>query len=182
MYSTERPSHPVRLFQSCGIYRGSDVTEHADDIDRDLFDLISALARMMRTRLDQRARGHHLTYAQCVTLKWMRDQPGARQSDIASAHKQEPITISRQVDRLEWFGLIERRHDAKDRRVRRLHVLPKGDRLLALLEDWWDQLDDFVIGDLSTNECENLKGVLLYMKNRLVDPRICGAANEARNS
>jgi MarR family transcriptional regulator for hemolysin len=132
--------------------------------------LINDVARMVRARFDDWARGYHLTSTQCMTLRWLRDLPGACQNDIAFAHKLEPITISRHLDRLELLGHIERRHDVNDRRVRRLHVLPKGNRFLALIENYWDQLDDFLIADLSTKECESLMGVLLHIKNEFVDP------------
>jgi MarR family transcriptional regulator, transcriptional regulator for hemolysin len=152
------------------------MTDHNWDFERDPFFLINDLARMTSARFDDWARDHHLTYAQCMTLRRLRDQPGACQNDIAFAYKLEPITISRQLDRLELFGHIERRHDANDRRVRRLHVLPKGDRLLAIIENYWDQLDDVLIGALSTKECENLMCVLLHIKNKLADRRTSGAA------
>ena len=47
----------------------------------------------------------------------LRDQPGACQNEVARLHQTKPITISRQLDKLELFGLVERRHDVKDRRI-----------------------------------------------------------------
>jgi len=150
------------------------MTDHICDIERDLFDLISAVARMTCARFDYWARSHHLTRAQCITLKRLRDQPGACQNEVACLHEMEPMTISRQLDKLELLGLIERRHDVNDRRLRRLYMLPKGDKLLTLIENYRDQLSDFLIDDLSASECEALAWALLHMKNKIVDATVSG--------
>jgi MarR family transcriptional regulator, transcriptional regulator for hemolysin len=101
----------------------------------------------------------------------LRDQPGVFQKEVANLCEIEPITISRQLDKLELLGLIERRLDVKDRRIRRLHILPDGEKVLALVECYYDQLGDFIIGDISANECEILMGALFHMKaNSLMAP------------
>ena len=154
-------------------------TEHGWKLERDPILLIDDVARLTGIHFDRWARSYHLTRAQCVALKRLRDQPGAIQKELASLREVEPITISRQLDKLELLGLIERRLDVKDRRIRRVHILPDGEKLLALVECYCDQFGNFLIGDLSTTECESLMAAVLHMKSKLV---VDGAPTQWRNT
>ena len=100
--------------------------------------LLHDVARMQRTRFDQWARNYGMTRAQGVILVRLADQPGISQIEMAALCEVEPITIGRLVDRLEARGLIERRPDAHDRRVRRLHLLPAAEAMLAKIEAYKD--------------------------------------------
>ena len=59
---------------------------------------------------------------------------------MAAICEVEPITVGRLVDRLEARGLIERRPDPADRRIRRLHLLPAAEPILAEIEAYKDEL------------------------------------------
>ena len=82
------------------------------------------VARLMRTRFDRWARTYGMTRAQGVILARLARQPGMTQNEMAGLCEVEPITVGRLVDRLEARGLLERRLDPADRRIRRLHLLP----------------------------------------------------------
>src|SRR5580698_6049137 len=93
--------------------------------DRDLLIVLHDVARTMRTRFDQKARAtHSMTRAQWVILSRLERQPGMSQNEMAAICEVEPITVGRLIDRLEARGLVERRNDPSDRRIRRLHLLP----------------------------------------------------------
>ena len=81
------------------------------------------VARLMRTRFDRWARTYGMTRAQGVILARLSRQPGMAQNEMAGLCEVEPITVGRLVDRLEARGLLERRLDPADRRIRRLHLL-----------------------------------------------------------
>src|SRR5580704_7519129 len=102
--------------------------------DRDILILLHDVARMMRTRFDQWARTYGLTRAQGVILARLARQPGLSQNEMAALCEVEPITIGRLVDRLETRGLLERRADPGDRRIRRLHLLPASEPILAEMQ------------------------------------------------
>src|SRR6516164_3626607 len=99
-------------------------------LEKDILFLLYDVARSMRTRADQRARRHGMTRAQWVILSWLERQSGISQSDLAGLVEVEPITVCRLVDRLEARGLVERRPDAKDRRINRLHLTSKAKPVL----------------------------------------------------
>src|SRR6201996_6115571 len=94
------------------------------------------VARIMRTRFDQWARTYGLTRAQGVILARLARQPGLSQNEMAALCEVEPITVGRLVDRLEARGLLERRSDPGDRRIRRLHLLPASEPILAAIQDY----------------------------------------------
>src|ERR1700744_5031496 len=108
--------------------------------DRDLLVVLHDVARLMRTRFDQRARARGMTRAQWVILARLDRQPGLSQNEMAAICEVEPITIGRLIDRLEARGLVERRADPYDRRIRRLHLLPAAEHIAAHIDYYRQQL------------------------------------------
>jgi DNA-binding MarR family transcriptional regulator len=111
-----------------------------DSLDRDLVVLLYDVARIMRTKFDQRARAREMTRAQWHILARVERQPGLSQSELAAICEVEPITVARLVDRLEKRGLIERRADPDDRRVWRLHNLPTARPVLEEINAYRQEL------------------------------------------
>ncbi len=135
---------------------------------RDPIFLLHDVARIMRTRFDQWARAYGMTRAQGLILVRLERQPGISQNEMASICEVEPITVGRLVDRLETRGLIERRADPSDRRVRRLHLLPAAKSVLADIHAYKTELTDLVTDGLDPKSVEILVDVLLHMKNKLI--------------
>jgi DNA-binding MarR family transcriptional regulator len=135
--------------------------------DRDMLILLHDVARMQRTRFDQWARNYGMTRAQGIILTRLERQPGLSQNEMAALCEVEPITVGRLVDRLEARGLIERRADPSDRRIRRLHLLPAAAPVLAAIEDYKTALLDYVTDGLDADAQETVIDALLHMKTRL---------------
>jgi len=90
----------------------------------DLLFLLHDVARLLRYEADRRAGAHAMTRAQWIILFWLERQPEV-----------EPITVARLIDRLEARAMVERRADARDRRIWRLHLLPASAPVLEELHD-----------------------------------------------
>src|SRR4051812_21253513 len=101
--------------------------------------LISDLARMLKTHVDQKARSYGMTRAQWQVLSRLERSEGLKQAELAELLDLQPITLTRLVDRLCDNGLIERRPDPNDRRAKRLFLTeearPLMDRLAVLGEE-----------------------------------------------
>ncbi len=138
-----------------------------EQIDRDILILLHDVARMQRTRFDQWARTYGLTRAQGIILTRLDRQPGLSQNEMAALCEVEPITVGRLVDRLEARGLIERRPDPSDRRIRRLHLLPAAEPVLAAIQDYKTALQDYLTEGLDEEIQRNLIKALLHMKNKM---------------
>lgn len=138
------------------------------DLHREPIFILHDVARMMRTRFDKWARGYGLTRAQAAILFRLSRQPGMSQNEMAALLEVEPITVGRLVDRLEARGLVERRADpAGDRRVRRLHLLPAAEPLLAKIEIYTDEITEILLGEIDPKARQTMIDVLQHMKNRL---------------
>jgi DNA-binding MarR family transcriptional regulator len=140
--------------------------------EADVLLLVYELGRLIRTRSDQRARGHGMTRAQWVILSRLERQPGMTQNELAAIVEVEPITIARLVDRLEARGFVERRADPSDRRLRRLHLLPASDAVLKEIHLYKADMKALMSVGISAERIEPLVRDLQQMKaNLLAEPR-----------
>jgi MarR family transcriptional regulator, transcriptional regulator for hemolysin len=142
-----------------------------ESLDREILYLLNDVARLIKTRADQRARTHGMTRAQWVILSRLERQPGQTQNELAAIVEVEPITIARLVDRLEQAGYVERRADPKDRRVWRLHLTPASEPILRELKKHKAELRDEVTQGVDRAELDQLIDGLLKLKANLTDGR-----------
>jgi len=133
--------------------------------------LVHDVARLMRTRFDQRARTQGMTRAQWLILAWLERQPGLSQNEMAQILEVEPISVGRLIDRLERRGLVERRGDPADRRIRRLHLLPAARPILQEISRQREALSAEIRDGIEEGACLQLVEVLLHMKNNLLAER-----------
>ena len=75
------------------------------------------------------------------------------------------------VDSLEESGLVERRPDPADRRVRALHLTPKGRRVLKRAGDIAAGYESQLCADLDPSEREQLIDLLERLQPALVELR-----------
>jgi DNA-binding MarR family transcriptional regulator len=135
--------------------------------ERDVLVVIHDVARLMRTRFDQAARTFGMTRAQWMILARLNRQPGISQNELATICEVEPITVGRLVDRLEARGMVERRADPHDRRIRRLHLLPAAQPILTEITRYKATLDAEITEGLDDTMREYLVDALLHMKSKL---------------
>jgi MarR family transcriptional regulator, transcriptional regulator for hemolysin len=135
--------------------------------DRDLLIVLNDVARLMRTRVDQSARAYGMTRAQWIILARLDRQPGMSQNELATICEVEPITVARLVDRLEARGMVERRADPSDRRVRRLHLLPAAAPILAEITRYRAALDAEISEGLDVSTLSTVVNALLQIKSKL---------------
>ena len=138
-----------------------------NNFDRDLLILLHDVARLLRTRFDQRARAYGMTRAQWIILARLDRQPGMSQNELATICEVEPITVARLVDRLEARGMVERRADPSDRRVRRLHLLPAAAPILTEITSYRAGVEAEVTEGLNGAAREALIDTLLHIKTKL---------------
>jgi MarR family transcriptional regulator for hemolysin len=136
-------------------------------LERDLLIVLHDVARLLRTRFDQRARGRGMTRAQWVILARLSRQPGLSQNELAGICEVEPITVGRLVDRLEARGFVERRADPIDRRINRLHLLPAAQPILEEIASYKDVLHEELLDGLDESARAALLDALLHIKNKL---------------
>ncbi|HEY6578292.1 MAG TPA: MarR family transcriptional regulator [Rhizomicrobium sp.] len=129
--------------------------------------LLNDVARLLRTRFDQRARARGMTRAQWVILARVHAKPGLSQNELASLLEVEPISVGRLVDRLEARGLVERRSDPTDRRIRRLHLLTSAEPVLEEITKAREVLGVELLDGVAAGTRTQVVDALLRMKNNL---------------
>ena len=143
--------------------------------DRDLLIILHDVARTLRTRFDQKARQTHaMTRAQWVILSRLDRQPGMSQNEMAAICEVEPITVARLIDRLEARGLVERRADPSDRRIRRLHLLPAAKPILETINEARESMNTRITAGLDEKTRNTLIDALLVLKENLANEALTG--------
>lgn len=135
--------------------------------DRDLLILLHDVARLLRTRFDQRARARGMTRAQWVILARVHATPGLSQNELAALLEVEPISVGRLIDRLEARALVERRSDPADRRIWRLHLLPAAEPVLEEISKAREILGAELLQGVDPETRTQMVDALLRMKNNL---------------
>jgi len=139
--------------------------------ERTLGFVLHDVARSLRKRLEQRARETQLglTRAQWSVLAHLARQEGINQAALAQILEIEPITLVRQLDRLQAAGLVERRPDPSDRRARVLFLTPAARPLLDRIWALATVVREEAMAGLSEPERERLIELLLKIKSNLAE-------------
>jgi MarR family transcriptional regulator, transcriptional regulator for hemolysin len=139
----------------------------SDEDERHIGFLISDIARLMRTAFDRRVRRLGLTRSQWLVINRVNRRPGATQSELAEMLEVEKATAARMVDRMERKGWVERRPDAADRRVNRLHLTAEAELLQVQLAQIADRTVDDALALLSARERDQFTEWMRRVKRQL---------------
>jgi MarR family transcriptional regulator for hemolysin len=98
--------------------------------------LVSDISRLLREQFNNAAASLGLTLAQARVLVQLARNEGINQTALAAILEVQPITLLRQIDKLEKAGLVERRPDPNDRRAQQLYLTaiaqPHLERIFAV--------------------------------------------------
>jgi len=144
--------------------------QQSQTLDRDLLIVLNDVARTMRTRFDQMARSTYaMTRAQWIILARLDRQPGMSQNEMATICEVEPITVARLVDRLESRGMVERRADPNDRRIKRLYLLPAAKPIVEIITKAREDMNARLIAMLDQKTYDGLVDALLCIKENMAN-------------
>jgi DNA-binding MarR family transcriptional regulator len=105
-----------------------------DDLTLEVVDLIGSVVARYHEEFDEAAAGHALTGAQAKLLTLLSLDPLPMRK-LAHKLKCEPSNVTGIVDRLEARGLVERRPDPADRRVKVAAATDEGRRVARSLRE-----------------------------------------------
>jgi MarR family transcriptional regulator for hemolysin len=135
--------------------------------NREFAFILNDVARLLRTYADQKARKIGMTRAQWAVLVRLDRTQGLKQCELADILDVQPITLTRQLDRLCHNGLIERRADPTDRRVKRLYLTPAAKPLLDRLGDLGEELLGTALAKLDAAAVNQMLKHLSLVKENL---------------
>jgi MarR family transcriptional regulator for hemolysin len=137
------------------------------DLKRQLVAQLSESSRLLRNYIDHRAKSRGTTRAQWIVLFRLRQQEGLSQVDLADVLELQPISLVRLLDRLVEHGLLERRHDPKDRRANRLFLTASGKQLVDDLDSLADDIATDVTRSLPDDAIKASLSTLREIKDRI---------------
>jgi DNA-binding MarR family transcriptional regulator len=137
------------------------------DLKRQLIAQLVESSRLLRNYIDHRAKVRGSTRAQWIVLFRLRQQEGLSQVDLADVLELQPISLVRLLDRLVEHGLVERRHDPKDRRANRLFLTASGRRLVDDLDSLRDEIATDVLQNQSDEAIAASLATLRDIKERI---------------
>jgi MarR family transcriptional regulator, transcriptional regulator for hemolysin len=126
------------------------------DLDRSFGFLVNDVARLFGRRFSHNGSRLGLTREQCRTLGYLARNEGINQAGLADLLEIRPMTLVRQIDRMEDAGWIERRPDPADRRARRLSLTAKARPILGRIWDVANDTRDEALVRLSPAESKQL--------------------------
>ena len=130
-------------------------------LDRSFGYLVHDVARLFARRFNQRALLFlGLTGSQCRVLGYVARHEGINQAGLADLLEIKPMTLVRQLDRIEEDGWIERRPDPGDRRARRLVLTEKARSILARVLDLSSAVRREAFADMTEEEGRHLMDLL----------------------
>ena len=137
------------------------------DLKKQLIMQLVESSRLLRNYIDHRAKGRGTTRAQWIVLFRLREQEGLSQVDLAEVLELQPISLVRLLDRLVEHGLVERRHDPRDRRANRLFLTASGRQLANDLDSLRDSIATDVLQDIPVAAIETSLETLRDIKDRI---------------
>jgi DNA-binding MarR family transcriptional regulator len=137
------------------------------DLKRQLIAQLVESSRLLRNYIDHRAKGRGTTRAQWIVLFRLRQQEGLSQVDLAEVLELQPISLVRLLDRLVEHGLLERRHDPRDRRANRLFLTQPGRQLVDDLDSLRDAIASDVLRDIPSDAIKTSFDTLVELKERI---------------
>ncbi|MEV0317736.1 MarR family winged helix-turn-helix transcriptional regulator [Streptomyces sp. NPDC050658] len=140
-------------------------TPRIDPLTLEVVELIGAVVARYHEEYEEAAGKHALTGAQARVLGLLSLDPMPMRR-IAQKLKCEPSNITGIVDRLEARGLVERRPDPADRRVKLAAPTEEGRKVARSLRDSLDFARE-PLAELSHDERVALRGMLRRMVGEL---------------
>ncbi|WP_128381065.1 MarR family winged helix-turn-helix transcriptional regulator [Streptomyces cavernae] len=132
-----------------------------DPVSREVVELIGSVVARYHEEYDEAAAEHSLTGAQARLLSLLSLEPLPMRR-IAQELKCEPSNVTGIVDRLESRGLVERRPDPADRRVKLAAATEEGRMVARRLRDSLHFARE-PLGSLSPEERVSLRDLLQRM-------------------
>jgi MarR family transcriptional regulator, transcriptional regulator for hemolysin len=144
--------------------------------------LLHDVARLMRKRFEQHARGLGLTRSQWQALAYLSRNENISQIGLADLLDVEPITLSRIIDRLVDTGFVDRVPHVSDRRVWCLHLTEAGRNKLEQVYAPGDKTRSETLAGISETDRARLIKTLSAMRANLSSACEAPATNKKKVS
>jgi MarR family transcriptional regulator for hemolysin len=136
--------------------------------DQRLGFLMHDVSRLRRIVFDDFMRPLGVTRSQWWVLAFLSRHDGMIQSDLADVLDLGKAALGGLIDRLEGSKFIERRLDATDRRVKRIHLTPGGVQIVKKMRQLSHEMSERILAGMNDDERNQLSKMLTVVKENLV--------------
>lgn len=133
-------------------------------------ELVRWIGWAQRKAAEDWVRERDLSHEQAFVLGFLAQNPGAIQRDIAAVSRTSAASVTSLLKGLEQRGLVERRPDPDNARVKRVETTPAGARLIAGFQDAMAAADETILAPLDEDERATLRGLLTKIAADLPRP------------
>lgn len=130
--------------------------------------VIYSASKMMQKAFDLELRNKTgINLVQSKVIFALNMQSGPTQRELADKIGVESPTLVPIIDKMEQDGYVKRKHDPKDRRIKRIYATAKADSLWDSMMECAAQIRKTAIQDLSEREIKSALGVVKKMTENL---------------
>lgn len=131
--------------------------------------LVHDVSRLRQILFDQAMKPHGVTRAQWWTLAQLSRAggKGMAQAELARHLGLGKVAVGSMIDRLEDGGLVERRMDAGDRRINRIHVTPRGHAIVNRMVAVGRRLNKVILEGMPAADLAVADQVLTHLRRNL---------------
>ena len=136
--------------------------------DQRLGFIMHDVSRLRRVVFDDFMKPFGATRSQWWVLAYLSRHDGMIQSDLADMLDLGKAALGGLIDRLETSGLVERRADASDRRVKRIYLSSKGAQLVKVMHKRSHEMSERILLGLDETQRHMLSDMLALVKKNLL--------------
>lgn len=141
--------------------------EDQDDLRHGFGFLMHDTTRLMNRYYDRRVRTFGITRTQWTLLTYLFRYEGVSQTKLAEYMDLAPMTLTRQIDKLEEDGLLDRRQDTRDRRTNLIYLTEKSQPLMNHMHEIAVEAKEAALKNFTAEEREALRAFLLRMRENM---------------
>lgn len=130
------------------------------------FYLIRQVSNLVRTVIERGVAELDITPAQYTLMNWLVDRDAVTSAMLARALHVSPQTMNTLISALQKQGLVDRRHDAKNKRILLIALTEKGRDAVARCNRIVDGLEDDYFAQLSATELVAFRHTLERLMTR----------------
>ena len=135
-----------------------------EEIDGSFGFLVHDIARQMTSVMDKRLSKHGLTRSHWRAVLYIWRTPGISQTELSEILDVSRMGVTGLLDRMERKGLVLRKDDPNDRRMKRIYLTDSTQELIPMMTQLGGEtMDDFLTG-FSQKDREALMSLLLRVK------------------
>jgi DNA-binding MarR family transcriptional regulator len=138
--------------------------------------LVWDVSRLWRVVLDRALKPLGVTRSQYSIIAFLSRRDGMTQTALAADLELTKVAVGGLLERMEAVGLVERRADESDARVRRVYLTRKGTRITQKIRELVDPIEELMLAPVGDGELDGAIHTLALIKGTLLELGETGGA------